>query len=186
MERAMAKKPAPKPKRAKAPKVSKASVKAKADAAEATSRMEPDKTTGVRGRPTKYTPEIGDFIADLLANGRTLISICRDNDSLPDAKTVRTWALDPDHPFSPKYTRARELGYHAMADEMVEIVDDGRNDTYVSEDGFTKVDHDVIARARLRYDARKWLLSKALPKIYGDKVAVTDADGGKLTIEFKV
>ena len=31
------------------------------------------------------------------------------------------------------------------------------------------VDHDHIARARLRVDTRKWLLSKALPKVFGDR-----------------
>jgi hypothetical protein len=29
-----------------------------------------------------------------------------------------------------------------------------------------------VARDRLRTDSRKWLLSKALPKVYGDKLAV--------------
>lgn len=166
---------------------SKAEIKAKADKAAATSAKETDTLTGgKRGRPTRYDPVLAKRILDLLADGKTLKSICRDNDDFPDDKTVRSWALDPEHPFAPQYTRARELGYHAMADDMMEIVDYGKNDTYTDEDGRTVVNHDVIARAKLRYDARKWLLSKALPKIYGDKVAVTDADGGKLTIEFKV
>jgi hypothetical protein len=41
-----------------------------------------------------------------------------------------------------------------MADELIEIADGG----------------DDPARDRLRVDARKWLLSKALPKVYGDKI----------------
>jgi len=45
---------------------------------------------------------------------------------------------------------------------------------------------DHVQRSRLRIETRKWILSKALPKIYGDKVAVTDSDGGKLTIQFSV
>jgi hypothetical protein len=37
-----------------------------------------------------------------------------------------------------------------------------------------------IQRSRVRIDTRKWLLSKMLPKVYGDKseVAVTGANGG--------
>jgi hypothetical protein len=37
-----------------------------------------------------------------------------------------------------------------------------------------------IQRSRVRIDTRKWLLSKMLPKVYGDKteVAVTGADRG--------
>jgi len=57
--------------------------------------------------------------------------------------------------------------------KLLEVADDGRNDTYTDEDGNIRTDHDVIARSRLRVDTRKWLLSKALPKIYGDKIEAT-------------
>jgi hypothetical protein len=69
-----------------------------------------------------------------------------------------------------------------MADDMLEIADDSTKD-YVereNKDGskYTAVDHDHIARARLRVDTRKWLLSKALPKVFGDKViGVGEAPG---------
>ena len=82
--------------------------------------------------------------------------------------------------------RAREVGYLKMADEMLEIADDSTRD-YVerqNKDGSTykAVDHDHIARARLRVDTRKWLLAKALPKIFGDKPAVEQppVEGGAL------
>lgn len=60
-----------------------------------------------------------------------------------------------------------------LADELLSIADDGRNDTYEVTEGEEKsirTDHDVINRSRLRVDTRKWYLSKVLPKIYGDKV----------------
>ena len=81
---------------------------------------------------------------------------------MPDERTVRSWAADSDHPFSPQYARARETGYAGLADDLVEIADDKLGDP---------------ARDRLRVDTRKWLLSKALPKVYGDKLAHTGADG---------
>jgi hypothetical protein len=39
-----------------------------------------------------------------------------------------------------------------------------------------------IQRSRVRIDTRKWLLSKMLPKVYGDKseVAVTGPNGGEV------
>ena len=39
---------------------------------------------------------------------------------------------------------------------------------------------DQVDRSRLRVDSRKWLLSKALPKIYGDKQQVE----GKFTVDW--
>lgn len=127
-----------------------------------------------RGRPTAYTDEIADEICARLAEGQTLSSICR-REGMPSERTVRTWALDPGHAFSPRYARAREVGYHKMADDLLDIVDDGTNDFVVRErDGgqVTVVDHEHIQRSRLRAETRKWLLSKALPKLYGDKVDV--------------
>lgn len=120
-----------------------------------------------RGRPSVYTAKLAGKICRRLAAGESLRAICRD-DGMPDESTVRGWALDNVEGFFPQYARAREIAYHGLADEVLEIADDGRNDTYVDEDGTRKVDHDCVARSRLRVDARKWMLSKVLPKIYGD------------------
>ena len=122
------------------------------------------------GRSTAYDPVIAQEILELLADGQTLLAICKD-ERFPTDATVRRWALDLDHIFSSQYTRAREIGYHNMADEIVEI----GNEVHESSD--------AVARARLRVETRKWLLSKALPKIYGDKLALTDADGGTLKVQ---
>jgi hypothetical protein len=118
-----------------------------------------------RGRPTLYTPELADVICSRLADGESLRAICRD-DGLPDERTVRGWARDADHVFFPQYARAREIAYHAMADDLLEIADDSTGD--LDADGKVNADH--IARSRLRVDTRKWMLSKMLPKVYGDKI----------------
>lgn len=72
--------------------------------------------------------------------------------------------------FGEQYARARQIGYQLLADEILEISDDGANDTYVDEDGQLRTDQDVIARSKLRVDSRKWMLSKMLPKVYGEKL----------------
>lgn len=92
--------------------------------------------------------------------------------------TFLQWVnADPD--LADQYARARELGLETMAEEILEISDDGLNDSYVDENGNTRTDYDVVARSRLRVDTRKWLLSKCLPKKYGDKLDVTSG-GDKL------
>jgi hypothetical protein len=92
---------------------------------------------------------------------------------MPAESTVRAWALDDVQGFSAHYSRAREIGYLSMADEMVEIADDTAGDTIKDNDGNDRADHEWISRSRLRVDTRKWLLSKALPKVYGDKIETT-------------
>lgn len=106
------------------------------------------------GRPSLFTQELADRICARLAAGETLRAVCRDED-LPHESTVRLWARD-NEAFYTQYAKAREIGYAGLADQLTEIADDKSGDP---------------ARDRLRLDTRKWLLSKALPKIYGDKVA---------------
>ena len=73
-------------------------------------------------------------------------------------------------------TRARQVGYSALADEIIAISDAD----YTGPDGHA--DHALVAQARLRCDSRRWLLAKVLPKQYGDKVEVVgDANAPILT-----
>jgi hypothetical protein len=74
--------------------------------------------------------------------------------------------------FSTPYARAMEMRADKLAEDILTIADDGRNDTYTDSDGNIRTDHDAIARSRLRVDARKWLASKLFPKRYGERVAV--------------
>jgi len=143
-----------------------------------------------RGRPTLYTKELGDLICQLLSEGRTLRDVCRD-EGMPNEATVRGWALRDDTEARPgfftQYAHAREIGYYAMADETLEISDDGRNDWMTrkqGEDAVEVVNQEAIARSRLRVDTRKWLLSKALPKVFGERVIhAGDADNPVVTKE---
>jgi hypothetical protein len=42
------------------------------------------------------------------------------------------------------------------------------------------LNNEFVARSKLRVDSRKWILSKLLPKIYGDKIALTGGEGERL------
>lgn len=135
------------------------------------------------GRPTDYTPELGDAICAMLAEGQSLSRICK-RDEMPSAVTVYAW-LRKHNEFLNNYVRAREDQADTLADEIVGIADDGSNDTYVTEAGTEVVNHDHIARSRLRVEARKWVAAKLKPKKYGDKVTNehTGVDGKALVIE---
>lgn len=145
-------------------------------------------TGGKPGRKTIYTQALGKRICDRLADGESVRAICR-TDGMPNERTVRRWAADPEHPFAPQYARSREIGYMKMADELLEIADDGSNDWMVREgkDGAESwvLNGEHVQRSRLRVDTRKWLLSKMLPKVFGDKMTneVVGKDGKDLMPE---
>ncbi|WP_410051366.1 terminase small subunit protein [Bradyrhizobium sp. SZCCHNR2032] len=118
-------------------------------------------------RPSDYSPDIVAMICARMSEGESLRSICRD-DSMPDKSTVFRW-LAAHAEFRDQYARAREARTDAMAEEILEISDDGSNDTY-EVDGREVTNQDVIARSRLRVDTRKWLMARMAPKKYGDRL----------------
>jgi len=74
------------------------------------------------------------------------------------------------------YAQAREIQADRLAEEILEIADDARNDYMekVGRDGRRKVEFNSenVNRSRLRIDTRKWLAGKLRPKVYGDKQVV--------------
>lgn len=124
----------------------------------------------------RYPESIKADILAEIANGRSLRSICRD-EGMPSVKSFLAWVKDDENGLGKQYARAMEMRAEALFEEILEIADDGINDTYSKEDGSDAVNHDVIARSRLRVDARKWALSKMMPKKYGDKLDLSSTDG---------
>jgi hypothetical protein len=136
------------------------------------------------GRPSDYSDAIADEICEKLSKGASLLTIC-DDEGMPHPRTVYRWlANDKNEDFRHKYAHAREAQADRYAYEIIQIADDGRNDTQLDEDGNLRVDHDHIARSRLRVDARKWYASKLAPKKYGDKLQteLSGPDGGPIPI----
>lgn len=96
---------------------------------------------------------------------RALHVICSEDADMPCESSVYKWLIQHAE-FAQKYARAREILAEINANEIINIADN---------DGDPQM-------ARVRIDARKWWASKVAPKKYGDKVALTDADDGTLTI----
>lgn len=142
------------------------------------------------GRPSSYTPEIAEEICERLAGGESLYRICHD-EHMPSESTVRAWAIDDRDGFSAKYTRARDLGLDHVAEEVMAIADDASDDweTRVREDGseYLALNSDHVNRSKLRFEARRWYLSKLAPKKYGDRQQLEHSGPGgeplKITVE---
>lgn len=127
------------------------------------------------GRPTTYSQETADSICEYIAMGYSLRKVC-EQDGMPVMSTIFKWIREHDD-FSKQYARATEERTEAMAEDILDIADDGTNDWVEDErkDGSTywRADNDVIQRSRLRVDTRKWLMAKMKPKKYGDKLDMT-------------
>lgn len=115
------------------------------------------------GRPTIYTQELADTICSRISTGESVRSIAKDNE-MPDASTIHRWALEDTNGFYKQYAHAKEIGAETEAETLEEIA---------REEGLD------VQRAKLIVDTKKWVMSKKLPKKYGDKIDVTSA-GEKL------
>ena len=104
------------------------------------------------------------IICEGLASGLSLNRVAQEI-GISDSSVYEWMAADSD--FAEKYARARQTGYAVMADQLVDISDSVEGDP---------------ARDRLRVDTRKWMLSKMLPKVYGERLAV---DITKIAEEFE-
>ena len=138
------------------------------------------------GRPSDYTKEIAAEICSQLAEGYSLRTVCSSED-MPSKTTVFRWlSLSNDaewaSDFRDQYARAKQEAADAMADELLDIVDDGTNDWMeINRGGYksTIVDQEAVQRSKLRAETRKWLMSKMKPKKYGEKLDLT-SDGKRI------
>lgn len=115
-------------------------------------------------RRRKYTEAVGQRICEALAMGATLREAAAAEDVAPSA--VLKWR-DKHKEFGERYAQAREFGYMLKADRLDELVQEAHRAALDPEFGSAR-----IAACRLEVDTVKWVLSKMLPKVYGDRQAV--------------
>lgn len=129
-------------------------------------------------RPTIRTDELEDEILSRIVAGESLNAICKE-DGKPHIATVLRW-LGADEGFATRYARAREMQAENLADQMIEIADDGANDWMEKRDREGNVtgwqlNGEAVARSKLRLEQRRWWAEKLRPKVYGAKVAIGGA-----------
>ena len=134
-----------------------------------------------------YTPEIADEICARIAVGETLRQICREPGK-PHWTTVYDWIKERED-FALRFAHARDLGADAIAEDIIDIIDDGRNDWMEKLDRDDKpigyqLNGEHVQRSKLRAEMRLKLLAKWNPKKYGEKTSMelTGANGGPVQI----
>lgn len=111
------------------------------------------------GRPSKFTPEIGDDICRRVVEGQTIRIICKDLDI--NLSTFFYW-LRSFEIFSKQYAQAKQEQAEYLAEEIVDIAD-----SPPERDANGNYSNAYIQWQKLRVDARKWTASKLKPKKFG-------------------
>jgi hypothetical protein len=88
---------------------------------------------------------------------------------MPSRQSIFNW-LEKHEEFRERYEIARLMQIEYWAHEIIEIADDASGDFIINEHGERVFDHENVQRAKLKIDARKWLMSKLHPARYGDRV----------------
>lgn len=118
------------------------------------------------GRPPIYSDEVAEAIAERLATGESLASICEDK-AMPSLRTAIRWSKEHET-FGTVYAHARE----AQAEEMDRKILDAASEATAEN----------AAAARVKIDAYKWRAARLNPQRYGDKIDVTTG-GEKVTMD---
>ena len=122
------------------------------------------------GRPTLYTKELAEEICDTIAcNSDGIKKLCDARDHWPCEDTIYTWLMKYSE-FSELYAKAKIIQTTVLVDEILEIADNTSQDHIVNDEGKVISNSEWINRSRLRIDTRKWLASKLVPKVYGDRI----------------
>jgi hypothetical protein len=124
------------------------------------------------GRPSKYTPEMADTICQAIGGGMSLRRLCKDNDDVPDAQTVRRWMLGqgipPEHlaSFRLNYGEARRLYEEHVFEELGDVRTEG---------GQADVPRDTLWSNNV-----KWSLARMNRAKYGDRseLGIAGVEGG--------
>lgn len=125
-----------------------------------------------------------EFICDKIATstyglGTIIEQGKKEHGKFPGYSTIFSWLKAEEDGKSPGelidlYARAKEYQADYMADEILDIADDARNDWMekrgANGETYETLNSEHVQRSRLRIDSRKWLAGKLRPRMYGDKI----------------
>lgn len=130
-----------------------------------------------------YTVELANKIALLIAQGLSLTSISEMPD-MPSAPTIYSWLFSKDE-FVNLYARAKQAQQDVYAEQIFDISNTpcpGEKVTVKGDGSVETVTYDMIEHRKLQIEARKWLMSKLKPKVYGDSMAIKSESSINITV----
>ena len=127
------------------------------------------------GRPSSYTPEMAAVICDQLTNGTP--KFAQDCLARRHASYSYRYGMAVQTPGVLLHNThvARNAQLDLMAEDITEIADSTAGCESQAE----------VASARLRFDARRWYLSKLAPKKYGDQLPADNREPAKIEVSIR-
>lgn len=143
---------------------------------------------GTAGLPVSTPPKVRATttrarvlrVLERISNGELVRASCAAEEI--DPKRLYEWR-DTSDSNAQHYARVREMQIDAIAEETIGIADNSSADVQMDSNGQLRVNTEVVARARLRFDARRWYLAALAPRQFGrtSNVDVTSA-GQSITV----
>ena len=136
-----------------------------------------------RGRPqTKPDPKIMDALIDHVSEGNTIRAFCRQK-GMPSYGTIYNWRLK-DEKFAERLARAREIGFDAIAEEILEIIDTEPEfaEQWSETGGSKKRDAAFAQWKKNQGEMRLKLLAVWSPQKFGAHIGDAPRDAQPITI----
>ncbi len=141
------------------------------------------------GRPTEFSQETANKICESIATSPDGIrKICEEA-----GIAVSTWQrwLAERKELQEQYAHAKEAQADGIFGEIIEIADtvlEGVKTKTTGEGEDAKIETttgDMVERAKLKVDARKWVVARLAPKKYGDfaRNEISGPDGGPVELK---
>jgi hypothetical protein len=146
------------------------------------------------GRPSLWSPAMGERICEELVTLRSLLKVC-DQEGMPKLTTVYDWEdqgeadIEAGNPQTEKakffvdFARAKKRQAKAIVEEALDISDDGRNDWMEKESergSYVVLNHEHVQRSKLRVDTRMAVAARLNPALFAPMQKLADAEGKKL------
>ena len=143
--------------------------------------MTPQKEKNLGGRPRAYKEEIAQAILDKIAHDCMSLNQISKEEDMPARATINKWIARNEEGFADRYRVAFQCRAYLMAEEIIDISDDGHNDQVMNKNGDMVTNGEAINRSKLKVNTRQWVMSKLIPT-FGDKPEATSTDGASKVV----
>ena len=130
------------------------------------------------GRPTIFTEILAAKICQRIADGESIRAVCSDP-NMPSTTAIFRWIASGKYDgFRQLYEASMQIRLETLGDGLIELAD-----APIERNAAGMVDSGAVQMRRLQIETRRWILSKLLPRKYGDRMGLDhQGEGFNLTV----